>query len=292
MIISMTGYGRGDVKTDNKEITVEVRSLNNRFLDITTRLPKNLFIYEEEIKTIIRKYSTRGRISVVINIKEANGNINSLNINSEIAKSYLNILNKLKQDLEIKGEVQLDHLLLFKDIFFVDIEDEIADNYWKNIKIALKQAMENLKQMKIKEGTELGIDLNKRIKIIDNTICEIEVLAKNRINKEYVKLKERIDSINNFENIDEGRLEAEIALIASRIDITEECIRFKSHNKLFMNSIENDDAVGRKLNFLLQEMTREANTIGSKAYDAEISHLVVSIKEEVEKIREQVQNIE
>lgn len=293
MIISMTGFGRAEVKSENKEITVEVRSLNNRFLDITTRLPKNMFAYEDEIKTVVRKHILRGRVNIAVTIKELNGNTNSFKINNEVAENYLKTLKQLKKKLGLKGKIHLDHLLAFRDVILMDIEEEeVPDKTWNCVKNALDKALENLKQMRISEGKELCNDLLKRVKILDVKIVEIENIAKSRVEREYEKIKDRISTLGKVESVDEGRLESEIALIASRIDITEECIRFKSHDKLFLEAIKNEEAVGRKLNFLLQEMTREANTIGAKAYDADISHLVVDIKEEVEKIREQVQNIE
>ena len=292
MIISMTGYGRGELRTETKEINVELRTLNNRYLDVTMRLPKSLFMYEEEIKSVIRKYVSRGRVNVAITMKDSNGQAGAFQINVEMAQHYMSLLNSLKEQLNLKGSPELAHLLQFRDIFLTEPEDVLNDETWADIKTALHSAMENLRNMRIEEGKALSTDLKHRIGILDDSILKIEELAENRITKEFQRINERIASIGNVDTIDEGRLESEVALLASRMDITEECIRFKSHNKLFIDAMNGEDAAGRKLNFLLQEMTREANTIGAKAYDADISHIVVNIKEEVEKIREQVQNIE
>ncbi|MBN2012735.1 YicC family protein [candidate division KSB1 bacterium] len=292
MIISMTGYGRGEVRTENKEINVEVRTLNNRYLDVTLRVPKSMFMYEEEIKSVVRQYVSRGRVNIVINMKDCNGQVGAFQVNVEMAQHYMNLLNSLKQQLHLKGDPELEHLLQFRDIFLTEPEDMLNDETWAIIKTALESAMENLRKMRIDEGQALSNDLKHRISILDDSIAKIELLAKERVEKEYQRIKERIASIGNLENVDEGRLEGEVALLASRMDITEECIRFKSHNNLFIEAMNGEEVAGRKLNFLLQEMTREANTIGAKAYDADIAHIVVDIKEEVEKIREQVQNIE
>lgn len=289
----MTGFGHGEVKKNGKEISVEVRTLNNRFLDISVRLPKALSLYEEEIRNIVKQNLSRGRVNVVLNIKEANDDKDSLGrANIELARSYLNQLENIQKELKIGGKIKLDHLIAFSDIFLLEEEQEDSTETWDEIKEALIIALDNLKQMRLTEGEQLGIDLINRIKSLDDNIKEIERLSRSRIEKERDKLSERIAFLGVSKEIDESRMELEIALLASRMDVTEECIRFKSHNKIFLDSLNATEAAGRKLNFLLQEMTREANTIGAKACDADISHLVVNIKEEVEKIREQVQNIE
>ena len=293
MIASMTGYGRGEVKKAGKEIFVEVRSLNNRFLDISVRLPKPLSGFEEDARNIVRKYLTRGRINLVVNVKEFTNDKDSFNkVNIELAKNYVKQLKGLKKELHLVGKIRLKHLLVFSDIFLPDVEEEVSEQTWTDIKQALIQALENLKQMRFSEGKQLSIDLIKRIKNLDKNIQEIEKLSNFRVDNELIKLRERIASLEVNEELHEGRLELEIAILASKLDVTEECIRFKSHNKLFLEILDSEGIVGRKLNFLLQEMTREANTIGAKACDAKISHLVINIKEEVEKLREQVQNIE
>ena len=293
MIASMTGYGRGEVKKESKEIIVEVRSLNNRFLDISIRLPKTLSVFEEEARNIARQYLTRGRINIVINIKESNNDKNfSGKANLELAQDYLKQLLSLKKELNLSGKVKLEHLLAFSDIFLPDVDEDVSDKTWNYIKKALIKALEDLKKMRLSEGKELSADLISRIEKLDKNIKKIEKLSKSRTDKELIKLKERIANLQLSDELDEGRLELEIAILASKLDVTEECIRIKSHNKMFLEILSSDEPVGRKLNFLLQEMTRESNTIGAKACDAEISHLVIDIKEEVEKLREQVQNIE
>ncbi|MBD3287748.1 YicC family protein [candidate division KSB1 bacterium] len=297
MIASMTGYGRSDVKTSSQEITVEIRTLNNRFLDISVRLPKNLSQFEDEVRNLVKKHLVRGRVNISINVKEsANDNNGSAKANLELAQHYLKQLKFLKKQLNLSGNIRVEHLLPFTDIFLMEEESEDLTGLWNELREAIEQALENVKKMRHDEGNELSLDLQKRVKLLDHNILEIEELAASRIDKERERLREKIENLTSIdavgEDVNEGRIEMEIALLATRIDVTEECTRFKSHNKMFLEILESDGAIGRKLNFLLQEMTREANTIGSKAYDADISHLVVMIKEEVEKIREQVQNIE
>ncbi|MBN1154040.1 YicC family protein [candidate division KSB1 bacterium] len=293
MISSMTGYGRGEVKRNGKEVLVEIRSLNNRYLDISLRLSRMYTLMEDEVRNMIREKLSRGRINVVVTFKENTVPKNGSSfINMEVASSFFEQLRQLKEKLHLSGKIRLEHLLAHPELFTAEVEDLPGEEMVSILKEAVSEALDNLQAMRLSEGEELSADLTKRIKLLDEWITDIETLSTARIANEYTKLRERVGALITNREIDETRLEQEISIMASKIDVTEECIRFRSHNKLFLDFLNSETAVGRKLNFLLQEMTREANTIGSKAYDSEIAHLVVLIKEEVEKIREQVQNIE
>ncbi len=293
MIASMTGYGRGEVRNGDCEVFAEVRSVNNRFLDVQMKLPKSYFHYEQEVKNIVRNYVSRGRINIFVGLKENNEeNGNGLGINREPAKIYWKLINQLKKEFKIRGRVKLEHLLQFPDIISYEDNNGANETTWKSIENTLKIALENLQEMRKREGLELANDLGGRIESLNNRIDQIEKISESRTGEELEKLRQRVEEILTIEGVDEFRLETEIALMINRIDVTEECVRFRSHNKVFLEIMNSEDGGGRKLNFLLQEMTREANTIGAKANHADIAHLVVEIKEEVEKIREQVQNIE
>ncbi len=293
MIASMTGYGRGEVRNGDYEIVAEVRSVNNRFLDVQLKLPRGYFHYEQEVKNIIRKYVTRGRINVFVGLKTNNDeNGNGLGINREPVRIYWKLINQLKKEFKIRGRVKLEHLLQFPDIITYEENNGADEATWKSIENALMIALENLQAMRKREGQELANDLGDRIQSLNSQIDQIEKISKGRTGEELVKLRQRVKEILTVEGVDETRMETEIALMMNRIDVTEECVRFRSHNKMFLDIMGAEEDGGRKLNFLLQEMTREANTIGAKANHADIAHLVVEIKEEVEKIREQVQNIE
>ncbi len=293
MIASMTGYGRGEVRNGDCEVFAEVRSVNNRFLDVQMKLPKSYFHYEQEVKNIVRNYVSRGRINIFVGLKENNEeNGNGLGINREPAKIYWKLINQLKKEFKIRGRVKLEHLLQFPDIISYEDNNGANETTWKSIENTLKIALENLQEMRKREGLELANDLGGRIESLNNRIDQIEKISESRTGEELEKLHQRVEEILTIEGVDEFRLETEIALMINRIDVTEECVRFRSHNKVFLEIMNSEDGGGRKLNFLLQEMTREANTIGAKANHADIAHLVVEIKEEVEKIREQVQNIE
>jgi uncharacterized protein (TIGR00255 family) len=218
--------------------------------------------------------------------------VNGVKINHDYVEKHWSLLKRLKKKYKIPGKLTLQHLMTFQDIFINDDSEAYSDQIWLNIKKVLEEALTNFSQMREKEGMELANDLKERIQALEQIVERIEKISAQRHNDELAKLRERVKEIIASAEVDDTRLETEIALLINRIDVTEECVRFHSHNKLFLDSLADDDAAGRKLNFILQEMTREANTIGSKANHAEISHLVVEIKEEVEKIREQVQNIE
>lgn len=293
MIASMTGFGRSEVKRNGFIVVAEVRSVNNRYLEVTARLPRQHSTREREVKDLIRSYVSRGSINVTIKIeREDNGSI-PLTINEPAAKAVYQLLTDLKKTIGLREKITIDHLLHFSEIFEPEDETDTSEEEWAIIVDALRQALESLNGMRIQEGRELAKDLAQRIRWIDDTVTQIEQLSKERIPEERKNLQERIAQlVSDPSIIDQNRLELEIALLAEKLDVTEECVRYHSHNKFFLEALEKDETAGRKLNFLIQEMNREANTIGAKVCDATISHLVVAIKEEMEKIREQIQNIE
>ncbi len=289
----MTGYGRGEVRENGFEILVEARSLNNRFLDISVRLPKEYSQLEQDVKDFVRQYISRGRINLVINLKNANGYKAPIHqIDTELLKGYLAVLRDLVAQTEIVREIKLSDILSLPNIWIPATEDEPRAEVWRLMQQAIELSLRDLRQMRKKEGDQLAQDLKQRIRSLETAITFIESQARTRIVSEFNKLNERLKLLMPSENIEPGRLEQEVALLADRVDVTEECIRFRSHNQIFVDAIDAEDAAGRRLNFVLQEMNREANTIGAKANDAEIARQVIQIKEELEKIREQVQNIE
>lgn len=293
MIESMTGYGRGEAAGSGIVFTVELRSVNNRYLEITSRLPRCLSFRESDIKEIIRSKINRGKITVNVT-EQKESDVAPPAINADAARSYYALLNQLRKIVKIKEAVKLDHLIRFGEIFESGTSEEEENAAgWAVFEQALRDAVVSLKTMRAKEGEELSKDLIARIGQIDFRLGEVERLAKERIPEERVRLGERIAQlVADPKVINAQRLELEIALLADKWDITEECVRFYSHNKFFLEALRLTDAAGRKLNFLIQEMNREANTIGSKSSDIGIAHHVVEIKEELEKIREQLQNIE
>jgi uncharacterized protein (TIGR00255 family) len=291
MIASMTGYGRGESSSAGITIAVELRTVNSRFLEVSARLPRSLGLRENEIKEIIRKRISRGKVNMVaVADRQDNGTI-PVTINASAARSYFKLLSQLRKVVRVKEAVKLEHLLQFSEIFEQREAESTDEKEWKVLQSALDQALNGLETMRRNEGAELERDFRARIALLDEKLGRIEVLSKEQVPAERTRLRERIAQLLDG-GVDEGRLEMEIALMADRLDVTEECVRFKSHNKFFLDALAAPDAAGRKLNFLVQEMNREANTIGSKSSATEIAHIVVGMKEELERIREQVQNIE
>ncbi|MDQ7052571.1 MAG: YicC/YloC family endoribonuclease [candidate division KSB1 bacterium] len=292
MITSMTGFGKSSYSQNGYEAQVEIRTVNHRFLDISIRLPKNFETREGVLRELIKKFISRGRVNLSVTLKGDQGFQLEIKVNEEAVRAYRELLESLRQHAGIKSPVQIEHLMGFSDIFIQDNQESVSDDAWQCIEKAVELALVDLNTMRQREGREIEADLRKRIAMLEKYIKEIERLSVGRSEKEFALLKKRIENLVDSGEVDPARLELEIALLADRVDVTEECIRFKSHNTLFLESLEQPEPAGRKLNFLLQEMNREANTIGAKANNADIAHLVVKIKEEVEKLREQVQNIE
>jgi uncharacterized protein (TIGR00255 family) len=292
MIESMTGYGSGEASHKGISFSVELRSVNNRFLEISSRVPRSLQQRENEIRDIVRSKIARGKVTVNATKDDDSDNEVAISVDKNRTKSIYAVLTQLRKTAKIKEPVRLEHLLHFSEIFTTK-EPGDDDSEWNVFKQALTAAVENLKTMRMKEGAELARDMKERVEKIDATLNKVAALATQRIPDERKRLQERIAAMLDDKSIvDNKRLELEIALLSDRLDVTEECVRFRSHNKFFLEALRSKESEGRKLNFLIQEMNREANTIGSKCNDVTIAHLVVGMKEELEKIREQLQNIE
>jgi uncharacterized protein (TIGR00255 family) len=293
LVSSMTGFGRAEVSKNGITVSAEVRSVNSRYLDLTLRLPRNLSQREKDVKDIVRTYLNRGNLNVTVKVGYDSSGVVPLKVNQASARSYYKLLNEIRKSVKLRERVKLEHLLTFSEVFEPIEEVEGDELEWDLAQVTIRQALESLNLMRAQEGQELIKDLEKRILWMDETLNNVERLSKERIPEERKNLHERIAQlIGDKFIIDQNRLELEIALIVDKLDVTEECVRFHSHNKFFMEAVQKNEAAGRKLNFLVQEMNREANTIGSKSNEATIAHLVIGIKEELEKIREQLQNIE
>ncbi len=293
MISSMTGFGRGEASANRVSAVAEVRSVNSRFLEVTSRLPRTMGLRENDVKELVRTKFVRGKINVVVTVIQENENEVPLKINASAAKAYYKLLNDLSKSVKLRQKVTLDHLLHFPEVIEMDILENRDEKEWATTREAVIKALDAAAAMRRLEGGELMKDLSQRIEQIDTVLNEIERMAVMRVPQEREKLHNRlVEIVRDSTAIDNVRLELAIALLADKLDLTEECVRFRSHNKFFLQGLADDEAAGRKLNFLVQEMNREATTIGSKSNDAEIAHLVVKIKEELEKIREQLQNIE
>ena len=293
MIQSMTGYGRGECTKNSISAVVELRSVNSRYFELGSRLPRSLSLRENEIKEIVRSKLVRGKISLTTTLQsDSNGKL-PLQVNTAAAKSYYSLLQQLRKSLKLKETIKLEHVLRFSEVFEGGIDEEEVNAEWAVFEEALQLALKDLQTMRANEGKEISKDMIARVEKIQERLDVIESNSKKRIPEERMRLHERIAQLLGDKKLVDGqRLELEIALLSDKLDVTEECVRFRSHNKFFLAALANDDAAGRKLNFLIQEMNREANTIGSKSNDVEIAYNVIAVKEDLEKIREQLQNIE
>lgn len=292
MIQSMTGYARSEWTGEGKSYVAEIRSVNHKYCDVSVKLPRTLLSLEGMVKGIIQKEFSRGKFDVIISRNGSDDYAKRLVLDEELVRQYFNILQDLKARFGLKGEIDINLLSGFSDMIKVSPVEEDEKEVARILKKILHKAIISLIEIRKREGQALYKDIIKRLGIIVKAINKIERLSGMVFSAYHKKLRERIAAINKSLKIDHARLAQEVALIAERCDITEEIVRFKSHVNQFKRFLSSGKGVGRKLDFLIQEMNREINTLGSKANDAVISIEVVNIKNELEKIREQVQNIE
>lgn len=293
MIRSMTGFGRGEASAKGFHVIAELKTLNSRYLDISIRLPEILQDQENQFREWIQKGVSRGKISFILTLdsQQTEGGSVSLDVNQ--LEKVLSMLEQIRAHSGIAEKPTLSDLIQFQDLFKPKtIGEDTLELLMDLSEQATTKAIEATTQMREREGGELQKDLFKQIALIEDSITQIESLASDRVPEARKRLKERLSSLLDGSSVDPDRLDQEIALLAERIDINEELVRTQSHTKFFREAMQSEEPVGRRLNFLTQELNRELNTIGSKSYHSDISHLVVRCKEAVEQIREQVQNVE
>ena len=292
MIRSMTGYGKGILNIEGREYQVEIKSVNHRYLDINIKMPRTLSYLEEVVKKEISEKIKRGKIDVFITFENNCQEGKNIKINKELAKIYINQLKELAQEENISNNIEAIDIAKFPDILTIKIDEE--DEKIKNEIIqATQEATDKIIEMKSIEGQKIAQDLLMRIEKIENKIEEISKKSTGLIEEYVVKLEKRIKEILKIEEVDKTRLAQEVVIYADKCSIEEEITRLKSHIYQFKNLIaDNNETIGKKLDFIIQEMNRETNTIGSKANNLEITNGVIDIKTELEDIREQIQNIE
>lgn len=293
MIISMTGFGRGEASANGITVTIEFKTVNSRYLDISLRLPQ--FLQEKELllKEKIQQHINRGKVSTSVHIDQSRTGEPDITFDPSLVKGYKKMLDELRETAQISQPVNLEDLMHFNEIFVSRKQNEETINLiWDLTLQAADSALKNLHDMRIQEGHQLHKDLKERAEQIYQLLEKIEDLSKDRAPELREKLLERVQKLIDDDKIDPDRLETEVVLLVDKMDVTEEIVRLQSHIKFFHEALNLDNSVGRRLNFLAQEMNREINTIGSKAGSSEISQYVVQAKENLEQIREQVQNVE
>jgi uncharacterized protein (TIGR00255 family) len=294
MVRSMTGYGRAEAILDGQKYTVEAKSLNHRFLEISLRLPASLSALEMEIKKKIGEPLLRGKIDVSIrrDAQSSAENGQYLALNLPLAQNYFNLLMQLKQSLNLQDEIRLEMIAGQKDVFQVAESPQDDTMLWQGLAMVLEQALAGMMEMRRREGEILSRDLSARLGLMAQLLSRIEAKAPQVVLEYQKRLADRVRELTSGLVVDESRLSQEIAIFAEKSDITEEIVRLGSHLEQFQEMMDSEEAIGRKVDFLIQEMNREVNTIGAKSSDADISKQVIEIKNELAKLREQVQNLE
>ena len=292
MIKSMTGYGKAEVESANGRVVVEIRSVNHRYGEISVKLPRLFLPFENDIKKTVGQRLKRGKIEVFIQREETSGGTTGLVVNLPLARSYYKAFTSIREALGLSEEVSLSLIAAQKDVLGVGDAAVAPESVPEELMTAVQGAADSLDAMRLREGEALLEDLRKRRSLLTILIERVALRAPIVVTDFAVKLKERLAQLAGDSSVPEERLAQEMAIMADRSDITEELVRFNSHLQQYDEALDLNEPVGRKLDFLLQEINREVNTIGSKANDAEIAACVVEMKAELEKIREQVQNIE
>jgi len=291
LIKSMTGYGVGRVKAEDRECLVEIKSLNNKYCDINIKNNFQSLEVEQKMEKLIKDRISRGKVNILIKVENYNLTEEKIILNEDIADSCYKNLKTLKEKYKLKEEIGLGSMLKFKDIFKIVKEEEGA-KIWLLVEKATNLALDSLLKMREREGKVLVADIRKRVKKIQKLIDKIEKYSKSSPLDYKDKFLSKIKKLTDGLNVDEGRIELEAAIFAEKADITEEITRLKSHLIQFDDLLNFEESVGRKMDFLTQEINREVNTIGSKTNNIKVTSLVVLVKSELEKVREQARNIE
>lgn len=292
MIKSMTGYGRCEHIDENRKIVIDIRSVNHRYSDITVKVPRSYGYLEEKIKEYFSHEISRGKAEIFVYIENYTNDDKVITLDRVLSENYYNVLKELRETYNLRNEIGLSDLSRFSDIFITKSQEEDKDKVWEQIFPCLKMAVEDFVAMRTREGERLYNNLIERAETIQKLISEIEERSPQIVEEYSQRLRERMTELLGDFKIDESRLLTEVGIMADRVCIDEELVRLKSHFKELEKILAMSEPVGRKLDFLVQEINRETNTIGSKANDFGIAKYVVEIKSEIEKLREQIQNIE
>lgn len=292
MVFSMTGYGRSEKESDLQKVLIEMKAVNHRYCDIVLKIPKKMAMFEERIKKLVKAEINRGRVEIYMNFEEQKGEDFIVSPNYAVLDQYKNALDEIKDKYGISRDFDLNLLTRFQDVFSIEYKEIDEEAIWTLIESAVKDALSSLVEMRRVEGQKLLDDINGRIDTIKKIIKELEERAPEIVVSHKAKMKERISDLLEDIELDEAKLAQEVAYFADKTNITEELVRLDSHLDQLANIFNEEQSIGRKLDFLLQEINREINTIGSKSPDIDISNHVIALKSEFEKIREQIQNIE
>lgn len=292
MVRSMTGFGRGEATVDGRDIVVEIKSVNHRYFEFNCRTTRGYGFLEEKLKSYIKEYVHRGKVDVFVSLSQKEDTESVVKINPSLAKGYINALRTLTDEYGIRDDISVSTVAAYTDIFQIRKAPEDEEEVWNAVKPVLDTALNNFVKMRETEGEKLKADIMSRAETILSIVDKIEKRSPERVAEYEARLKERINELLGSTEFDEQRVLTEVAIFADKVAVDEETVRLRSHFDQLKLLMESDDEIGRKIDFIIQEMNREANTIGSKSNDSDLAHKVVDIKAEIEKIREQIQNIE
>ncbi len=292
MVKSMTGYGRATETLNKRGITVEVKSVNHRFLDCTVKTPRAYIFLEDPVKSAVSTYVNRGKTDVFITIDNSEAENVNVKINESLLRGYMDVFAKLKEEYGVRDDVSVTSIVRIPDMMSVEKQDDDIDELTADVVKVLNAALDNHTEMRINEGKKLAEDILGRLDFLENMAEQVEIRSPKRVEEYREKLEARMCEVLESAMIEPQRILTEAAIFADKIAVDEETVRLRSHIAQFREMIDNGGAIGRKLDFLVQELNREVNTIGSKSNDLEMTSIVVDMKSEIEKIREQVQNIE
>lgn len=293
MIRSMTGFGRSKYENDSREYIVEIKSVNNRYNDVNIKMSRAISYLEEKAKKVITNSIVRGKLDVYIGFLNNSDTGKEIKLNVDLAKRYIDELKRLADETKIVNDINVMEVSKLPDVFMIRTEEDGAEEIiWEELSKCLSECLGNLTKMREIEGEKIKKDLEERLATVSSKVTKVSELSSGLVNEYIVKLEKRINELVKNTPVDESRLAQEIVIYSDKSSVEEELTRLKSHISQFLNLLNEDVAIGKKLDFLIQEMNRETNTIGSKANNLEITNLVVDMKTELENIREQIQNIE
>ena len=293
MIRSMTGFGHGEVSNDkNQKVTVEMKSVNHRYCDISLKLPKKLVMFEANIRNIMKEYASRGKIDIYVSYEDLSETAVSLHYNQAMAEEYMQVFKKMQEDFNIETKITAEALAKYPEVVTVEEVQQDEEVWWELLEAALRQAAEKFVETRTIEGANLKRDLLGKLDQMAADVTFIEERSPQIIAEYRSKLEEKVKEFLEDSTIEENRIAAEVTLYADKIAVDEEIVRLQSHISSMTDVLESDESIGRKLDFMAQEMNREANTILSKSSDVDLADHAIELKTNVEKVREQIQNIE
>lgn len=292
MIKSMTGFGRCEIQKESRKFTVELKSVNHRYLDVNVRMPKKLNFFETAIRTLLKSYANRGKIDIFITYEDISQAQVSVKYNAALAAEYLKYLRQMEEEFGLENDVRVSTLSRYPEVFTMEEQSEDEEELWNGLKEALEGAFGQFVEARKAEGENLKKDILSKLDSLEKEIVFVEERSPQIVAEYRAKLEDKMKELLADTQIEDSRIAAEVILFADKICTDEEVVRLKSHIQHMRNTLEEKEGIGRKLDFIAQEMNREANTILSKANDLEVSNHAITLKTEIEKIREQIQNIE